>query len=208
VIASTGLRANASKAAYANLVNGTRMSQCYFGVAVASGDSGQTLAMLGNSGTTVPGTTNLQGGIEGTSFAAPQVAGVAALMLAVNPALSSVDVAYRIMQSASAFPGSGTACSSTNLGNCRCTTSTCGAGVLDAAAALNAALSAPLFSEGVCPAPDVTAESSGGGGGGGASDTGLLAMLAALACWMLGGTVWSRVKARQALARRITTGKP
>lgn len=216
VIASTGLRANASKAAYANLVNGSRANQCYFGVAVASGDSGERMSMLGNSGTTVPGTTNLQGGIEGTSFAAPQVAGVAALMLAVNPALSSVDVAYRIMQSASAFPTSGsptTVCSASNLGNCRCTSGTCGAGVLDAAAALNAALSSPLFAEGVCPAPDVTTSSSGsssGGGGGGASDAGLLALLASLAAWMLGAAVWSRLKADQvtrATARSITTGK-
>lgn len=207
VIASTGLRANASKAAYANLVNGTRSSQCYFGVAVASGDSGQALAMLGNTGTTVPGTTNLQGGIEGTSFAAPQVAGVAALMLAVNPALSSVDVAYRIMQSATAFPNTGSACSASNLGNCSCTSSTCGAGVLDAAAAVNAALSAPLFSEGVCPAPDVSSGSgSSSGGGGGASDAGLLALLAALVSWMLGASLWQRAKARQASARAIKTG--
>lgn len=208
VIASTGLRVNASKAAYANLVNGTRASQCYFGVAVASGDSGQGMAMLGNTGTTVPVTTNVQSGIEGTSFAAPQVAGVAALMLAVNPALSSVDVAYRIMQSATAFPGSGTACSASNLGNCRCTTGTCGAGVLDAAAALAAAQSAPLFAESVCPSPDVeTTSSRSSGGGGGASDAGMLALLAALATWMLGAAAWPRLKARQARPAFITTGK-
>lgn len=195
VIASTGLRVNGSKAAYANLVNGTRASQCYFGVAVASGDSGQTMAMLGNDGDTTPGTTNLQGGIAGTSFAAPQVAGVAALMLAVNPALSSVDVAYRIMQSATAFPASGTPCSSTNLGNCRCTSDTCGAGILNAAAALAAAQNAPLFSEGTCPDANVTTRSSGGGGG--ASDTGLLTLLAVLASWMLGTALWQRLKARQ-----------
>lgn len=216
VIASTGLRANASKAAYANLVNGSRASQCYFGVAVASGDSGQSMSMLGNSGTTSPGTTNLQGGIEGTSFAAPQVAGVAALMLAVNPALSSVDVAYRIMQTASAFPTSGSPtnlCSASSLGNCRCTSGTCGAGVLDAAAALNAALSSPLFAEGVCPAPDVTTSSSGGssgGGGGGASDAGMLALLASIAAWMLGAAWWARLKGHQAIratAQFIKTGK-
>ncbi len=216
VIASTGLRANASKAAYANLVNGSRASQCYFGVAVASGDTGQSMSMLGNDGTTSPGTTNLQGGIEGTSFAAPQVAGVAALMLAVNPALSSVDVAYRIMQSASAFPTSGSPtnlCSASSLGNCRCTSGTCGAGVLDAAAALNAALSSPLFSEGVCPAPDVTTSSSGGssgGGGGGASDAGLLTLLATLAAWMLGAALWARLRGHQtsrATAQVIKTGK-
>lgn len=208
VIASTGLRADATKAAYANLVNGTRAAQCYFGVAVASGDSGQTMAMLGNTGTTSPLVTTQVLGIEGTSFAAPQVAGVAALMLAVNPALSSVDVAYRIMQSATTFPSSGTACSASNLGNCSCTSDTCGKGVLDAAAALNAAQSAPLFAESVCPSPDVeTPSSSKGGGGGGASDIGTLALLASLVTWMLGATLWQRRNARQAAPAFIKTGK-
>lgn len=205
VIASTGLRADASKAAYANLVNGTRADRCYFGVAVASGDTGESLAMLGNTGTTTPLVTTPLTGIAGTSFAAPQVAGVAALMLAVNPSLSSVDVAYRIMQSATAFPGTGTACSATNSGNCACTNATCGAGVLDAEAALNAALSARLFSEGVCPSPDVESTSSrGGGGGGGASDAGLLAWLAALVAWMLSAAAWPRLRARQA----VKSGRP
>ncbi len=221
VIASTGLQVNASKAAYANLVNGTRASQCYFGVAVASGDSGEGMAMLGNTGTTSPVATTRVNGIEGTSFAAPQVAGVAALMLAVNPALSSVDVAYRIMQTASAFPSSGsglpsTVCSSASsvtMGNCLCTSGTCGAGVLDAAAALNAALSSPLFAEGVCPAPDVTTSSSGsgsGGGGGGASDASMLALLASIAAWMLGAAWWARLRRHQAIratAQIIKTGK-
>jgi len=208
VIASTGLRKDASKASYANLVNGNRASQCYFGVAVASGDTGEGMAMLGNTGTTSPLVTTQVSGVEGTSFAAPQVAGVAALMLAVNPALSSVDVAYRIMQSASAFPMSGTACGSGNLGNCRCTSDTCGKGVLDAAAALNAAQNAPFFAEGVCPSPDVETSSSGGGGGGGggASDVGMLGLLAALAAWMLGGALWPRRKASQAAPATITTG--
>lgn len=213
VIASTGLQSDGSKAAYANLVNGTRASQCYFGVAVAS----ENLAMLGNTGTTVPLATNVQSGIRGTSFAAPQVAGVAALMLAVNPSLSSVDVAYRIMQSATAFPTSGgslpsTVCSSASsatMGNCICTNSTCGAGVLNAAAALAAAQNAPLLSEGVCPSPDVETPSSskGGGGGGGASDVGMLGLLAALAAWMLGGALWQRRKASQAAPATIKTGK-
>jgi serine protease len=210
VIASTGLRTDASKATYANLVNGTRATQCYFGVAVASGDVGiEAMSMLGNSGTTVPVTTNLQGNIIGTSFAAPQVAGVAALMLAVKPSLSSVDVAYRIMQSATPFPTSGPAvCSSTNRDNCRCTTSTCGAGVLDAEAALTLALNPPLFGEGVCPSPDVeAAPRSSSGGGGGSSDIGMLALLAALTTWMLGSAIWQRSKARQAIPAFIKIGK-
>ena len=210
VIASTGLRTDATKASYANLVNGTRAAQCYFGVAVASGDAGEagkTLSMLGNTGTTVPLVTNVQSGIRGTSFAAPQVAGVAALMLAVNPALSSVDVAYRIMQSATTFPVSGAACSASNLGNCSCTSGTCGKGVLDAAAALNAAQNAPLFAEGACPSPDVETASPSKGGGGGSSDIGMLALLAALATWMLGAAAWQRRKARQAKPAFVTTGK-
>src|SRR3989344_4610411 len=208
----SGVPNNANPARVISLSYGAP-GNCQVGVAVAS----ENLAMLGNTGTTVPLATNVQSGIRGTSFAAPQVAGVAALMLAVNPSLSSVDVAYRIMQSATAFPTSGgslpsTVCSSASsatMGNCICTNSTCGAGVLNAAAALAAAQNAPLLSEGVCPSPDVETPSSsqGGGGGGGASDVGMLGLVAALAARVLGGALWQHRKASQAAPATIKTGK-
>ena len=52
--------------------------------------------------------------------------------------------------------------------------------------------------------------SGSGGGGGGSSDVGMLALLAALATWMLGAAAWPRLKARRAArvsAQAIKTGK-
>lgn len=80
----------------------------------------------------------------GTSFAAPLVAGTAALMLAANPALTPAAVKSLLKSSARAFPTSGSAvqCHAPNAvaqDECLCTTSTCGAGLLDAGAAVAAA---------------------------------------------------------------------
>jgi serine protease len=61
----------------------------------------------------------------GTSMATPHVAGVVALMLAKNPALTPDDVAARLKSSARPFPA---ACSG------------CGAGIVDASAAVDAAV--------------------------------------------------------------------
>jgi serine protease len=78
----------------------------------------------------------------GTSFSAPQVAGVAALMLSLNPALTPADVTARIKRAARPFPRDETllTCPETSptgeaKEQCNCTTTTCGAGLLDAAAA-------------------------------------------------------------------------
>ena len=102
-----------------------------------------------NAGTTTPGASNYTDGNNpniGTSFSTPQVAGVAALMLAVNPALAPDDLIARLRTSARPFPTDATipVCPTTatgvdNTGQCNCTTLTCGAGLLDAAAALAAA---------------------------------------------------------------------
>ena len=84
----------------------------------------------------------------GTSFSAPQVAGVAALMLSVNPALAPADLISRIRSTARTFPSDPSipTCPTTStvaatLGQCNCTTTTCGAGLLDAGAAVDAAAS-------------------------------------------------------------------
>ncbi len=103
-----------------------------------------------NLGTTTPaanGYTDTYNYNVGTSFSAPQVAGVAALMLSLNPALTPGDIITRIKQSARPFPNENTlptcptvATSGDTAGQCNCTTATCGAGILDAAAAVTAAL--------------------------------------------------------------------
>lgn len=87
----------------------------------------------------------------GTSFSSPLVAAGAGLMLAVNPKLTPAKVAERLRATARPFPIQSDntpqppAChvptSSTDLqdAECICTTSTCGAGMLDAGAAVLAA---------------------------------------------------------------------
>ncbi len=80
-----------------------------------------------NSGTTSPSTESYAN-YQGTSMAAPHVSGVIALMLSVNPSLTPTQV-LQILQS-----------SARDFGSSWCNTTTnCGAGLVDAAAAVRAA---------------------------------------------------------------------
>ncbi len=107
--------------------------------------------------------------VVGTSFAAPMVSGVAALMLAAQPGLSPAQLTERLQSTALAFPTSSTTTSTacvlaststdsdgnyvepTSPAECVCSTATCGAGMLNAAAAL--ATTQELF-------PQITTSSS------------------------------------------------
>ncbi|MEO8308959.1 MAG: S8 family serine peptidase [Pseudomonadota bacterium] len=106
-----------------------------------------------NDGVSGPGSstyTNQLNQSVGTSFAAPQVAGTASLMKAVNPALTPALLIARIKSTAREFPKSSDnagvpACitpttDSLQKDECICNKSFCGAGMLDAAAAVVAAL--------------------------------------------------------------------
>ena len=93
----------------------------------------------------------------GTSFSAPMVAGTAALLLSAQPALTPAQVRNVLQATARAFPTTGgennnntpvlqcTAPQFDNTGKaidqdqCYCTTTTCGAGMLDAGAAVRLA---------------------------------------------------------------------
>jgi serine protease len=105
-----------------------------------------------NLGATVPagnGYTGTSDQTIGTSFAAPLAAGTAALMLAANPALSEAGLARYMKQGALPFPFDAslpTCPVVTSDGQCNCTTSTCGAGMLNAAGAVSAALAAAAAS--------------------------------------------------------------
>lgn len=92
----------------------------------------------------------------GTSFSAPLVSGTAALMISANPTLTPAQVLAAIKSSARAFPSSGAgtgvnACTApasltdtttAQTGECYCSTTTCGAGMLDAGAAVTTVTSA------------------------------------------------------------------
>jgi hypothetical protein len=100
-----------------------------------------------NSGTTVPSTYNYVG-YAGTSMAAPHVAGIASLMLSVDPSLTPANVLAKIRSTARAFPAGGPVCdtdsspdpNTANWISCQCDTSICGAGIIDAAAAVAASV--------------------------------------------------------------------
>jgi serine protease len=105
-----------------------------------------------NAGTTTPvandGSYTGSNASVGTSFSAPIVSGIVGLMASVRPNLTSVEATQILKSTARAFPttGSGStpnppvclAPSTTVQDECYCTTSTCGAGMVDAAAAVAA----------------------------------------------------------------------
>ncbi|MBL4660182.1 MAG: S8 family serine peptidase [Alcanivoracaceae bacterium] len=79
-----------------------------------------------NTGTSTPGSDNI-GALQGTSMAAPHVAGLAALMYSVKPATTPAEVESVLKSTARAFP---------NVSSHQCTTANCGAGIVDANAAV------------------------------------------------------------------------
>jgi len=95
------------------------------------------LLTIFNTGLTVPG-NHSHAHLFGTSFATPVVAAAVSLMLSVNPALSADELRNGVVRSARPHvtsPHIG-ACGFGNPGRCLCSTSTCGAGLLDVEQAL------------------------------------------------------------------------
>ncbi|MFZ2986404.1 S8 family serine peptidase, partial [Ideonella sp.] len=84
------------------------------------GDSGSAVLSTLNAGFSTPGADNY---VEylGTSMAAPHVAGVAALLLSIQPGRTPAKVLERLQKSARPFPAECVGC---------------GTGIVDAAAAL------------------------------------------------------------------------
>jgi len=116
VIAVAATNRSGGRASYSNY--GTIVD-----VAAPGGDTGAGILSTLNAGTTSPGADSYAS-YMGTSMATPHVAGVVALMLAKNPNLTPDDVESRLKSSARPFPAS---CSG------------CGAGIVDASAAIDAA---------------------------------------------------------------------
>jgi serine protease len=143
VIVSAGNRqqdaANSSPASCANVItvaatnrNGSRAWYSNFGATVElSAPGGETnsnaangvLSTL-NTGTTTPGSDSYSFS-QGTSMAAPHVAGVVSLMLAVRPTLTPSQILTLLQSTVTPFPVGST-----------CTTANCGTGIVNAAAAL------------------------------------------------------------------------
>jgi serine protease len=103
---------------------GARASYSNFGSTVEIAAPGSGIFSTMNTGTTTPVGPTVTS-YDGTSMAAPHVAGVAALLKSQNRAITPAEVLTRIQSTALAFP-TGTVLD--------CTTSTCGAGVLRASA--------------------------------------------------------------------------
>ena len=159
VIAVAGVRHVGTKVGYSDLgpeiaiaapagncVNDT--GACLYPILVAS-----------NAGAQGPGASIYTDSFNfsvGTSFSAPLVAGTVALMYSAQPALTPAGVIAALKASARPFPSGGVAdgptgpivaChapTATAQDQCYCTTSTCGAGLLDAGAALSVALGAQM----------------------------------------------------------------
>ncbi|MDG2046194.1 MAG: S8 family serine peptidase [Halioglobus sp.] len=92
-------------------------------IAAPGGGSGGLILSTLNTGTTIPVSDSYEA-YQGTSMATPHVAGVAALIYAINPAVTPDDVESILITTARPFPG-----------NC----TQCGSGIVDATAAVTAA---------------------------------------------------------------------
>ncbi len=150
IVAAGNANTNASNTSPANCsgvitvastgITGGRASYSNYGsvvtLAAPGGDSGNAILSTLNAGTGAPGADNY--GYEmGTSMATPVVAGVAALMLSVNNTLTPDQVKQMMVSTVRSFPA---------------TCSQCGAGLIDAAAAVTAAHDA------ITPAPITVTE--------------------------------------------------
>lgn len=127
VFAVTAHSITGSHAAYADIGAETMVS-------APGGDYLGGVYSLSNTGSTVPAVDSYAA-MTGTSMAAPHVAGVAALMLSVNPSLTPAQIRSYLRSSARAFP-EGDICATTYAG-------LCGSGLLDAAGALYTIPAAP-----------------------------------------------------------------
>ena len=154
VIAVSAVSHTGTKTSYSNLGPENAIAAPGGDGENANGEWTYPIMSTTNAGTTTPEAGGIytdsfvQVGL-GTSFSAPLVAGTAALMLSVNASLTPAQVKSVLQQSARAFPTIGgtsgiSQCTATNPPDsaqlvqheCYCTTTTCGAGMLDAGAAV------------------------------------------------------------------------
>ncbi len=104
----------------ATTLSGGRASFSNYGAVVDIAAPGVSIMSTMNAGATAPGAPTYETR-QGTSTAAPQVSGVAALVLSLQPELTVSELRTRVLSTARAFPS---------------TCSLCGSGLLDAGAAV------------------------------------------------------------------------
>lgn len=121
VITVAAVNRRGSKAYYSN--HGAKVAVAAPGGEMLLSDADGVLSTL-NAGATTPGGDSYTH-YQGTSMAAPHVAGVVALMLSKNPSLTPDDVAAKLKSTARPFPS---------------TCEQCGTGIVNASAAVDAAM--------------------------------------------------------------------
>jgi len=171
VIAVAGVRHSGTKVGYSDLGSAVTISApagncvnatgtCVYPI-LSTSNTGATTPVVGATGATYttglsessPGTCPVPGTCAslGTSFSAPLVSGTVALMLSANASLTPAQVISALKSTARAFPSTGagagvSACTAptgaAQTTECYCTTTTCGAGMLDAGLAVAAVVTA------------------------------------------------------------------
>jgi serine protease len=149
VMGVVGLRNVGTKVGYSSFGSGASIAAPAGNCVQTAGDCLRSIDTTTNSGTTIPGDngyTNEVNSNLGTSFSAPIVSGIAALMRSVNYNLTPAQLAARLQGSATAFPAGAAGvptCPTTDptSGECACPNdgSQCGAGMVDALSAVKAA---------------------------------------------------------------------
>jgi serine protease len=184
-IAVAGLRHAGTKSGYSSLGPQATIAAPGGNCLTDEGVCQYPILSASNTGTQGPETSTYTSGLGslglGTSFSAPLVAGSAALMLAANPTLTAEQVKSMLRSTARAFPITGGSPGTPSCGSpqgspqreCYCTTTTCGAGMLDTAAAVRAAAAgravahvggtAPVVSPGNAVTLDGSASSAASG---------------------------------------------
>jgi serine protease len=152
VLAVAGLRNVGTKVGYSSFGGEVGVAAPAGNCVNSSGACLRSIDTTVNFGLTVPaanGYTDQTNPNLGTSFSAPIVSGIAALMRAVNANLTPAQLIARIQSSATPFPANTTGLpvcpnvvpsTGPNPGECSCVPGQCGAGMVNALSAVKAAL--------------------------------------------------------------------
>ena len=156
VVSVGGLRHAGDKSGFSSLGPEVSVAAPAGNCVNSTGECLYPIVSTTNTGTTGPACssyTSSNGSLGmGTSFSAPLVSATVALMLSAQPTLTPTQVLSLLQSTARPFParpaGATAPACSTNTRvaqiECHCTTATCGAGMLDAGAAVRAAAGTAL----------------------------------------------------------------